>query len=278
MPAILNAPKRIAVESSATGIKLVTADGKPTLEAQILEHFLDGANFDALFADPDIRRYTQTSESYARDVNGSWQSCQPRDKGAVPVVVETIPGDVAALLIDEDDLRGMLTLHIVQELPEDTIVSRTVRAVGLAMLSEADVVSMSEFLTGDLAEAKRSATGKDAGAYLTAALKEATIARARPRGKVQESWRKLRAKPIAEADWKKTGASIKHVAPKSMVARKAAFEAIKAAGTSHRVQESATQGPRATIYEASDPMAMTRAVMAEMARPGQAPQVVTSPK
>ncbi len=96
-----------------------------------------------------------------------------------PVVVETLHGEVAAELIDEDDLHHMF-LHYAHGLPEKSLAEKATKAdlVKSMGLSEEELV---EFKRGEFAKLRKNPQGKNkVTRMLLAMLSKQVIARTKP--------------------------------------------------------------------------------------------------
>lgn len=96
-----------------------------------------------------------------------------------PVTVESLAGEIAAELIDEDDLHYMF-LHFAQALPEKTLAEKVTKAelIKAMELSEEELV---EFKRGDFTKLRRTPQGKNkVSRMLLAMLAKQVIARTKP--------------------------------------------------------------------------------------------------
>jgi hypothetical protein len=129
----LNMP---VVMESVSGVEqadasLLGADGNMTVEARIVEAFVSALDFNALFEDAEIKPYVTTEEGYCvESEDGEFVEAAEGDEGAVLCVIESISGDVAHLLMDEDDLANMYADHAAN-LPSDTLAEATTREIAL---------------------------------------------------------------------------------------------------------------------------------------------------
>jgi hypothetical protein len=115
---------------------LIDEHGQPTIEADLLDGFLDEVDWSYVFDDPDAAEAIIETTGYAcRDGNG-WIECGKDDPGAVEVVIQSIDGEAMSEMVDMDDLSGMLEGYINDRIDETTLEGKAIREAGLAMLDE----------------------------------------------------------------------------------------------------------------------------------------------
>lgn len=133
-------PVKLIAESAndVHDVELLTKDGELKLEAQVINDFLTHADFGAVFeneaAKPHIVEFDETGKLVSGDkaiaegiVNGAGSDFDDvLDEGGT----QFLPGDVAAQLVDPDDLVSMFE-HYVDTLPDDSLEDKArLAAVG----------------------------------------------------------------------------------------------------------------------------------------------------
>lgn len=131
MPIILTAPNAVAEQEIEVESLLVDKNGNPTLEACVIEDFLDEVDFDDLFDHEDVREFVETAKLKVVEVDGELFE----DDEGEEVEVEILTGDVIAEAVDEDDLLNMFE-HYVKHLPTDTLEDKARKAVWGKYLGE----------------------------------------------------------------------------------------------------------------------------------------------
>lgn len=135
---------------------LLVKDGQPTLEAKVLGSFLESIDFGAILDDEDVVEFVEGQEAVAKTstdeadielVDGATTVAE----GQEFVIVETLDGEVASEMVDEDDLCAMFE-HFVRYMPESTFQEKTEKALAINLLGEDFANSLDEasvFKKGD---------------------------------------------------------------------------------------------------------------------------------
>lgn len=126
MPIVITAPMQKDTEESVSA-HLVDKDGKPTLQAEVIERFLDDVDFndvfEALHADPESKGVIESSEGWIKFDNelNCYVEAEKGEEGAELGTIETLTGDVLAETVDMDDMAGMFDFHMVNEHDHDSL-------------------------------------------------------------------------------------------------------------------------------------------------------------
>jgi len=114
-----------------------------------------------------------------KDTKGKKKEDDKKDE-SVPAIIQQVPGELAAYMVDEDDLE-MLVLHHISNLPVSTLAEKTRRAaiVGHLDMTEAELTEMAK---GDFVKIRKSGEqGKNKVVRMSLAmLAKQVIARAKP--------------------------------------------------------------------------------------------------
>ena len=157
MPIILQTTAVEEVQQQDVEALLKTDDGKPSLEAQVIQEFLAEVDFTPIFDAEESREHVVVSTDYAKLEGEEYveadEACKTRKKAAKEgkkdaevqagdeaveeVEIETLTGEALAALVDEDDLTAMF-LHHLAHLPEETIEEKAKKAVFGKYLSADD--------------------------------------------------------------------------------------------------------------------------------------------
>jgi len=166
---------------------LVNEEGEPSIEAQVIEAFLDDVEYspliDEMLADEDTRELVKVSEVHAKPlkgVEGALIVCEEGeedDEDASLYLLFEVKGSDMAEIIDVDDLYAMFDYHLREELPEETLEDKIKKAVfGVIDIDEDELDE--RFKKGDFRKIHK-AGGKDQVArMLIAMMKKEVIQRA----------------------------------------------------------------------------------------------------
>lgn len=106
---------------------LLEQDGKPTLQAEVLERFLSDVDFDdvfeAMLADDEAKEFVTVEEKYGKwDAElACWIECEEGDEGAELIPVQTIDPEVAEHFVDLNDLAEMFDFYMMNEHNDETM-------------------------------------------------------------------------------------------------------------------------------------------------------------
>jgi hypothetical protein len=173
---------------------LLVKDGKPTLESEVLAHFFEHVDMDAIMDEPELAECIESVEAHLRfnDAAEEVEVLEAEAEGTEPGVVETLAGEIVAETIDEDDLLGLFE-HYVLNLPESTMEEKLRKSTALSLmpdlverLDEASVFKKGDFRKIHKGTVK-TANGKTGPLLvkrmLIAMLKKEAIKRAKTSGK-----------------------------------------------------------------------------------------------
>lgn len=124
-------PQDLATEAKA---RLEDEDGNPTLEAEVIQGFLDGVDFDELFDVDGVADHLEKSDVYVLDGEDGYVEVEEGTDDAELAVLEKMPGAVASDIVDMDDMLAMFEFHAVEEMPDETLEDKARRAVAFALL------------------------------------------------------------------------------------------------------------------------------------------------
>jgi hypothetical protein len=114
---------------------LETEDGELTIEGEIIRDFLEDVDMDALFDVEEAQEHIEVEDGFVVFTDeGYYADAEPDDENGEDAVIETMPGDVVAQVIDMDDLYAMFEYHVVNELPEDSLEEKARKAVALQLI------------------------------------------------------------------------------------------------------------------------------------------------
>lgn len=174
-------------------------DSTPTLPGQVLSDFLyehvDWSDlFDSIVADEELADAVVTTDSNFREAkNGDWIECDEDHEEAIPWPVEELDGAIVAEEVDMDDLVECFQMW-VNDLPEDTLASKTAKRVAEELLygsDEDDVADIEEdqideksgFRKGAFRQMRKKGAGAQVNRMLGAMLQKGVITRAKKPGK-----------------------------------------------------------------------------------------------
>ena len=109
---------------------LVDENGKPTLEGEVIQGFLDFVEWDGLFEDEEFADHIQEREAFIvpTEDGEDFEEVEEGTDGAEKIVVQEIDGEVLAAVVDEEDLVSMFEYYVTH-LPEDTLEDKARKAV-----------------------------------------------------------------------------------------------------------------------------------------------------
>jgi hypothetical protein len=198
-------------------------DGSPTLRGQVLSDFLyeevDWSDFfDAVAADPDLADAITTTESYVRETkNGDWMECDEDHEDAIPWPIEELDGAIVAEEVDMDDLVECFKMW-VDNLPEDTLASKTSKRVAEELLYGSDEDDIDEDLIDEKAGYKRGTFRKmrkrEGGAQGTASQVNRMLGAMQMKGAISRA--KKSGKGYKKGDWSKEPAGYPVGTPKGL--------------------------------------------------------------
>lgn len=159
MPIVITAPVHKDTEESVSA-HLVDKDGKPTLQAEVIERFIDDVDFDdvfeALLADPETKGVIESAEGWIKfdaELN-CFVEAEKGEEGAVLGTIETLTGDVLAETVDMDDMANMFDFHMVNEHDHDSLQGK----LEATMFDYGkDESSLDEFNKGDFKKVHKGA-------------------------------------------------------------------------------------------------------------------------
>jgi len=194
MPVILTKPALENADSQFPAVAELLADknGKPTLEAQVMEEFLSEVDFDDLFEHADIREFVELASALAKMEGDEYvvlseekDLIEKFKKGENPfkkkakkddeedeeddeeevddeeveeIAIETLAGDILAEFVDMDDMVGMFANYIA-DMPTESLEQKARRAVWEKYFGEG---SLAEFEKGDFRKIAKTPAGHSA--------------------------------------------------------------------------------------------------------------------
>lgn len=180
MPIELLNPSAVAGTDEDVSARLVGLGGQPTLEAQVMEQFIDELDFDDFMADADVSEFIQADTIHCRvNDDGDAVECDEGDPGAYALDVETVDGAVLVEFVDADDLYAMFSHYVQTCLPEDTMEDVLRLHAALSLLDEADLDE--RFKKGDFRKIHAKGGAALVNKMLGAMLNKEAIKRA-PKG------------------------------------------------------------------------------------------------
>ena len=191
-PIIINAPQTEDEQVEDVNTILFDEDGKLTLEGEVVRDFLDFVDWGDVMDSEGAQEHLEEEEILAiveDGDDGDFWEVDEKEEGAAPITVVKLDGEIAAQLVDEDDLAAMFDYY-VQNLPEATLEEKLRKAafghfeIEESELTEDEQTALDEgpFKKGSFRKI-RKAGGKDqVTRMLLAMLNKESIKRV-PKGK-----------------------------------------------------------------------------------------------
>ena len=160
MPIILTAPTG-GTDETTVAAHLEDKDGNPTLQAKVLENFLDEVDFDDVFdlieSDEETAALIETEEGWIKwdDELQCYVESEEGEEGAVLGTIQTLDGETVAEVIDMDDAANMFDYHMTEEHDASTLQGKLEAAV--FSYGEVDEDTLDEFKKGDFKKIHKGA-------------------------------------------------------------------------------------------------------------------------
>lgn len=129
-PITITTPEADELEEQDVEALLQDEEGKPTLEAEVIDSFLGFVDWDEVFEDAAVTPHIESVSAYIKNTeDGSdFVEVEEGTEGAEKIDLQQISGDVLSQVIDEDDLLLMFEYYL-ENLPEDTLEDKARKAI-----------------------------------------------------------------------------------------------------------------------------------------------------
>jgi hypothetical protein len=161
-----------------------------TLEGEIISDFLDGVDFQEVFADPEVREsgIVTFEELWLTEKDGVFEASKEGEEGATLYPVETLDPEALAKIIDVDDLLAMFEYHLENELGGDTLEEKARLAAALEFAGYEVDEAKGPFKKGEFRKIRnRSDKGKDRVTRMLLAMLHKSVIKRVPSGKGYKS-------------------------------------------------------------------------------------------
>lgn len=160
MPIVISKPVG-GTEESTVAAYLEDKEGKPTLQAKVLENFIDDVDFDdvfeALASDPECAGVIESEEGWIKwDAElECYVEAEKGEEGAELGTIQTINGDVLSEVVDLEDMESMFDYHMTNEHDASTLQGKLEAAV--FSYGDVDEETLDEFKKGDFKKVHKGA-------------------------------------------------------------------------------------------------------------------------
>lgn len=207
---------------------LVDEEGKPTLEAEICQDFLDDVDFDSIFDDPEVRDagLIKTEEVWFVEKDGELVDAKEGDEGAEVYTVETLDAETLVGVLDDEDLLAMFEYFVQNELADDTLEDKARLAAAQQLVG---ITEKGPFKKGDFRKMRKGSPDQVMRMLLAMLGKEAIQRTAKGKGYKAGDYKKHPAgygggTPSGVKKWRKyrkqKAAQIKKAAKKTLAQKK----------------------------------------------------------